>query len=305
MDIHLLTPTILTSRAMGNLQGRSANKISTERIKSDLERIISSNTSLLRQNEKEVNVSFSNKYPNSPFLSSALPVANTDGTYTLNGVSFSKKEFEQCRSVMQAAVSGIETTGTIDYINYAQMSIAVNAVQSYAKANLSGEQASVLCNTIQEYNTAVISNEKNLLADRGCINSDIGKVSEYYGIQGTYSDDEIKVINELIDEMNRVSGGNKAHVGKDFTATIASATNRSLIQGISELFANVDLSNSTAVNNTMGSYKAFMTPVYLANGITNQYGALSRVLNNSTEKLSNLINRIAISVNRQSLNLSI
>lgn len=220
MEVNLLTPTILTSKANNTIQSNNANKVSAEQIKTDLETIINDNASRLHQNTEAANVSSANRYSDSPFLSSTLPAANADGTYSVDGVSFSKKEFEQCRSVMQAAVAGIETSGTIDYINYAQMSIAANAVQSFAEKNLNKEQASVLSNAIQEYNSAVISAENKLLSNGGYTLSDTGAVSEYYGVQKTYSDIEIKAINDLIDEMNRVSGGNRAHVGSDFVSTM-------------------------------------------------------------------------------------
>lgn len=305
MEVNLLTPTILTSKAINTVQSNSASKVSAEQIKTNLETIISDNASRLYQNTEAANVSSANRYSDSPFLSSTLPAENADGTYSVDGVSFSKKEFEQCRSVMQAALAGIETSGTIDYINYAQMSIAANTVQSFAEKNLNKEQASVLSNAIQEYNSVVILTENKLLSNGGYTLSDTGAVSKYYGIQKTYSDIEIKAINDLIDEMNRTSGGNKAHVGSNFVSTTASATNQSLITSISDLFTGVDLNNSAVVDSVMAQYKALMTPVYLASGINNEHGALTRVLNSSTSKLTGLINSITFSANYQSLNISI
>lgn len=305
MEINLLTPTILKIKANNAIQSNNVNKASAEKLKSDFETIISDNVGLLHQNTKAANDSPVSRDSDSPFLSSTLPEANADGTYSVDGVSFSKKEFKQCCSVIQAAVAGIETSSTIDYINYAQMSIAANVVRSFAEENLNEEQASVLSKAIQEYNSAVISAEDKLLSNGGYTLSDTGAVSEYYGVQKTYSDVEIKAINDLIDEMNRVSGGNKAHVGSDFVSTTASATNQSLIAGISDLFADVDLNNSVAIDSVMEQYKSLMTPVYLASGINNEHGALTRVLNNSTSKLTELINSIAFSANYQSLNISI
>ena len=305
MEVNLLTPTILTSKASNAVLNNSSGKVSAEQIKTDLKTIISDNANRLYQNAEAVNVSSANRYSDSPFLSSTLPVANADGTYSVDGVSFSKKAFEQCRSVIQVAVAGIETSGTIDYINYAQMSIAANTVQSFAEKNLNEEQASVLSNAIQEYNSVVISAENKLLSNGIYTLSNTGVSSEYYGVQKTYSDIEIKAINDLIDEMNRVSNGNKAHVGSNFVSTIASATNQSLITSISNLFTDVDLNDSAAVDSVMEKYKALITPVYLASGVNNEHGALTRVLNSSTSKLTDLINSITFSANYQSLNISI
>lgn len=304
MEINLLSSNVLTSKITSSTQTIS-NKITAEQLKTDFEAVISSNASLLHQNVDAASVLPFNGYTNSPFFSSSLPVSNVDGTYTVDGVSFTKNEFEQCRSVMQAAVSGIETSGTIDYINYAQMSIATSIIQSFAGAKLNEEQAGVLSDAIKEYTSAVVSAEEKLLSGGGYIYASRGEVSEYYGMQKTYSDLEIKAINDLIDEMNRVSGGNKSHVGSDFTTTTASATNQTLIKDITALFSNADLRNSATVANILTQYKTLMTPIYLANGINNNHGALTRVLNNSTAKLSDMINNMVASENCQNLNISI
>lgn len=95
MEVNLLTPTILTSKANNTIQSNNANKVSAEQIKTDLETIINDNASRLHQNTEAANVSSANRYSDSPFLSSTLPAANADGTYSVDGVSFSKKEFEQ------------------------------------------------------------------------------------------------------------------------------------------------------------------------------------------------------------------
>jgi len=109
MEINLLSSNVLTSKTTNSTQTIS-NKITAEQLKTDFEAVISGNASLLQQNVDGASVLPFNGYTNSPFLSSSLPVSNVDGTYTVDGVSFTKNEFEQCRSVMQAAVSGMETS---------------------------------------------------------------------------------------------------------------------------------------------------------------------------------------------------
>lgn len=298
MQVNLLTSNVLTSKALSPMG--SIHKGVAVQIKSDLKAAVENNARLLHQNPEAAN-SIRTKNLSSFFLDSAASVANDDGTYTVDGVSFAKKEFEHSCAVLQAAVSGIETSGTIDYINYAQMSIANNAIQAYGEANLSEDQADVLCRAMQEYIDAVISTEGKILSDGSYITSGAGDSSEYYCIQKTYSDVERKAINDLIDEMNRVSGRNKAHVGSDFTARVASATNQTLIQRMSNLFTEIDLADSVAVDSAMEQYKTLMEPVYLASGINNEHGALTRVLNSNANKLSAMINRIAIATNNSSI----
>lgn len=76
MEVNLLTPTILTSKANNTIQSNNANKVSAEQIKTDLETIINDNASRLHQNTEAANVSSANRYSDSPFLSSTLPAAN-------------------------------------------------------------------------------------------------------------------------------------------------------------------------------------------------------------------------------------
>ncbi len=294
MEVNLLTPTVVKSKAINDIPRNSVNKVSAEQVKAHIETSAKENVRVLHQNTEAANIQSVNAGLDSPFLSFSLPCANADGMYQIEGVLFSKKEFEQCRSVMQTAADGIQTSGTLDYINYAEMSIAEKAVQSFAQKNLNEEQARVLMKAIQDYNTAMISREKSILSDRAYGFSAEGNISRYYGIRKSYCDTEIKAINDLIDEMNRVSKGSKANVGMDFVSTVDSATNQSLIKEISDLFSDTDLSDTAAVADAMERYKSFMTPVYLAKGLNEEHGALTRVLNRDAENLSQLIDRIAM-----------
>ena len=294
MQVNLLTSNVLTSKALSPTG--SVHKGVAAQISSDLKTVVGKNARSLHQNPEAAN-SIRTKNLSSFFLGCAAPVANSDGTYTVDGVSFARGEFEHSCAVLQAAVSGIETSGTIDYINYAQMSIANNAVQAYGEASLSEDQADVLCRAMQEYIDAVISAESKILSDGSYITSDAGNSCEYYCVKKTYSDVERKAINDLIDEMNRVSGRNKAHVGSDFAARVASATNQTLIQRMSNLFSEIDLADSVAVGSAMEQYRTLMEPVYLASGINNEHGALTRVLNSNVDKLSALIKQVEIAAN--------
>lgn len=302
--VNLLSQTVLTSRANSQPQSRTI-AVSANRIASDLPSIINKNAGLLHQNDTAVDVPTVTKIPDSPFLSNTIPVINSDGTYTVDGVSFTKREFVQCRSIMQLAIAGIETNGTVDYINYAQMSIANHAMQSFASQNLNKEQATVLARAMKNYTEGLLKAEGELLSANGYVTSNAEEISVYYGKQKFYSDDEVKAINDLIDEMNRVSGGNKAHVGSDFTTTVTSATNQSVIKSIFDLFSSTDFSHSVAVEQAMEKYKSIMTPVYLASGIHNEHGALMRVLNGNVSKLSDFIRRITLDSKYACLNISI
>lgn len=194
---------------------------------------------------------------------------------------------------MQEAAAGIETEGTVDYLQYAQMCAAKRAVSSFAEENLQETQANILQREMEAYCAKILSNQEKLLSDGSYISADTGESSAYYGIQKTYTDAEIQAINDLIDEMNRVSGGTKAHVGKDFTATVSAATNASVLHSMDALFAHLDLGDSVAVQQAMEQYKALMTPIYRANGIDDTHGALTRVLSRDVSNLKELLDKIA------------
>ncbi|MBR2927783.1 MAG: hypothetical protein IKC24_01340 [Oscillospiraceae bacterium] len=304
MTVNLLSQTILSIRG-NSLANNSTPVISANRIASDLPSIINRRAELLHQNERAADAQTAAKISNSLFLSHTIPVANSEGNYIVDGVLFSKNELAQCRSIMQSAAAGIETSGTVDYINYAQISIANRAIQTFASENLNKEQATVLTGAMQNYVEDILATEKTLLSGAGYITSYSGECSAYYGTQKSYTDTEIKVINDLIDEMNRVSGSNKAHVESSFTSTIASATNKSVINSISDLFSTTDLSNSAAIDQVMTQYRSIMTPVYLASGISNEHGSLTRVLDNNVARLSDFISRVMLSSKCSTLSMRI
>ena len=305
MTVALLSQTVLASKT-NCYSKNNITTVSANRAVLDLPSIINRSARRLHQNEAAADACVMTRISDdSPFLSDAIPTANTDETYIVDGISFTKHELTQCHRVMQAATSGIETNGTVDYINYAQISIANRAIQSFSNENLSQEQAVVLARAMQNYTKDLLAMQDKLLSGNGYIASNSGEVSAYYGIQKTYSDTEIKAINDLIDEMNRISGGSKAYVGSAFTSTVASATNQSVIDNISNLFAGTDLSDSVAIEQAMAQYKAIMSPVYLASGINNEHGALTRILDSNVTKLSDLIQRLTLGFRYSTLNISI
>lgn len=289
MQVNSLAANVLHSRAVNNLPSKGI--ISADRVKKDLTQILQENAAQLSENTAAQNRTSVDAV--SPFFASSLPKANADGSYTIDGVSFSAQELQRCRAVMQEAVAGIETEGTVDYIHHAQMRIATQAVRTFAEESLNEAQADILLREMQDYCERILSNEEKILSDGSYISADTGEISAYYGVQKTYTDAEIQAINDLIDEMNRVSGSKKAHVGKEFTATVSSATNASVLRSMDTLFANLDVGDSMAVQQAMEQYKALVAPIYRANGIDDTHGALTRVLSKDVTKLTELIDNIA------------
>ena len=178
VTVNLLSQTILSIRG-NSLANNSTPVISANRIASDLPSIINRRAELLHQNERAADAQTAAKISNSLFLSHTIPVANSEGNYIVDGVLFSKNELAQCRSIMQSAAAGIETSGTVDYINYAQISIANRAIQTFASENLNKEQATVLTGAMQNYVEDILATEKTLLSGAGYITSYSEECSAY------------------------------------------------------------------------------------------------------------------------------
>lgn len=223
-------------------------------------------------------------YPGDEFFTKAPPDVSVDGKYTVNGAEFTKAELEQCRKVMQAAVAsigaGVGKNITLDYKNYAQMGIAYSTVKAYAKSNLSEVQSNAVISAMEKYNQNLITMQERLLLDEnGFAASPYTGLSDYYGIVKKFGTEELAAVNNLIDEMNRVSGGDKNHITEDFISTVQSATNKGLTDSIFSLFSGLDASNPSAVKSATDKYRELVTPAYTAYGISNTHGNLDKVIN--------------------------
>lgn len=227
-------------------------------------------------------------YSSNAFFQKNMPQIMTDGSYLVGGVYFSKEELEQCRVVMKAAAENIDCgmgKGVdIDYNDYAQMGLAVSSVRTYAEEHLTKEQAEVVNKAMQEYNEALIDLEKQAYANRTCVETNYEGVSEYYGKAVVLDDALIDEINRLKEEISRLTGRQFAPTVKGMTAGVQSATNEKLIGEISDLFANTDIEDEESVNAAIETYKELMRPAYLAYGILDSRGALTRRLNEDAEK---------------------
>lgn len=236
-------------------------------------------------------------YSSDVFFQKNMPSVSTDGNYLIGGVTFSKEELEQCRVVMRAASNsigcGIGKNTNIDYKNYAEMSIAESSVKAYAREHLSEEQATVVINAMQEYNEALIDMERQTLNSKDYVESEYEGLSEYYGKARVLSDGEIDAINKLKEEMSRITGRYYAPSVKGATAGVQSATNEDLKSKITDLFTDMDVTDEQSVNTTVEKYKELMRPAYIAYGMNDTHGSLTKVLNqdavNFKQQISNLL----------------
>lgn len=227
-------------------------------------------------------------YSSNVFFQKNMPQIMTDGSYLVGGVSFSEEELEQCRVVMKAAAENIDCgmgKGVdIDYNDYAQMGLAVSSVRTFAEKYLTKDQAEVVNKAMQEYNEALFDLEKQAYANRTCVETKYEGLSDYYGKAVVLDDVTLEAINRLKEEMSRLTGRQYPPSVKGMTAGVQSATNEKLIGEVSDLFMNTDIEDEESVNAAIEKYKELMRPAYLAYGISDSHGALTRKLNDDAEK---------------------
>lgn len=84
-------------------------------------------------------------------------------TYEIDGVTFTNAQMKACKEVVRNAISALPAKGSdLDYKDYASMGIATNMVSSYAKENLTEEQAAVINKSMEEYINSLTQAQKNV-----------------------------------------------------------------------------------------------------------------------------------------------
>ena len=297
-----------------------SHKLNADKVKEDFKSIQAKNLNRLHQGshlDDEIGAIYTGSIDRSvklnhtaeAFFQERQPAAAEDGTYTIMGASFTEDELQQARFVLRSAAesinAGIGKGTNLDYNDYAQMGISLSAVKAYAERNLGAEQSDAVISAMEQYNEALISMEQEFFSKGNFVSTNYEGVSEYYGKGNVLSESDVKVFNELIDEMNRLSGGSRGHMSAGTVATVQSATNKGLINSISSLFSNLDLSNKTDVNAAMSQYKALMSPVYKTMGFKTSDGSLQRILDKETTAFMTQIKDLLSASAYRSVDLSL
>lgn len=244
------------------------------------------------------------------FFTRDMPqVANGDGTYTIGGVNFTEEELVKARSVMKAATDGIGAgvgkNINLDYRNYAEMALAENAVNQYAKENLNEEQQKVVAKAMKEYNAGLLELQDGLLAKSSYIKAEGDKRSDYYGLTRILSEEDAAVFNKLKEELSKVTGKKYQPVkAGDVGGSMQVATNKDLIKNISDLFKNVDLSDKQAVNNAMKKYQELVRPANEANGVYS-LAESNRISGEDTKKFQKMLDKIAMAASYKAVDYKI
>lgn len=158
------------------------------------------------------------------FMHCGYPSPIGNPLYWIEGVSFSKKEYEECRSVIDKANSLVGTAGSLDYMNHAILGLAYNVVSTYAKENLTWAQSQVVTQSMTAYLDTYILAEQAFYEKQDVIRDN----DKYHNI------------------VNRETGGRWI-----------SATNEEAIEALRTIiFGEVDLRNQNAVDEAYKKYLA-------------------------------------------------
>ena len=196
-------------------------------------------------------------------------ISNSDGSYTIGGVKFTEEELIMARDIMKTVADSISAGAgkniNLDYRNYAEMALAENAVSQFAKNNFDEEKQNVISKAMKEYNAGLMELQDELLSKREYVHNDYGKISDYYGLSRVMTESDAAAINKMKEEIGKLTGGS-SHLSKagDIMGMEQIATNKDLINNISETFRNVDLSDKEAVKNAMNKYQELVRPAYQA-----------------------------------------
>ncbi len=232
-------------------------------------------------------------YSNDVFFRKDMPyVTDSNGNYTVGGETFTKEELEECRTVLQAAADsigcGIGKNANISYKNYAEMGIAVNAVNEYASKNLTEKQAAVVNKAMQDYNDALVKLEKDTLARAGAVQVTGTEASEYYGMGQPIS-------KEVLDSVRSSMGVTNGKLTAGTISATNSATNKELIGKIRDAFSNTDITDQVSVDELMEKYKKLVTPAYMAYGNYSSSN-LASILNGDISGFQNQIKNLMYAV---------
>lgn len=323
MAVHLSSLNATEITTLQRPENSSATyRLNADKIKENWEEIKKNSISLLSVSEEaasyentistekiknlgELNKMNSCNYSSNAFFQKDMPKITTDGQYMVNGALFSKEELEQCRIVMKSAADSIECNVDLNYEDYAQMGIAVSCVKNYADMHLNKEQAEAVNRAMSEYNEALINRQEEMLSGANYVDSEYEGLSDYYGKVRILDNGEIDALNKLKEEMSKITGHHYEPTRTGATAVVGSATNEKLINEIYDLFSNVDVTDEEMLEIAMKKYEALVKPAYLAYGINDDYGSLSRILDRDTSGFGKQISDIMIAAGYHTMNYSV
>lgn len=178
------------------------------------------------------------------FMNRGLPSLDDNMVFWIEGVSFSKKEYEECRSVIDQASGLLGGAVTLDYMDHAVIGLAYNAVRTYAEENLTWAQKQVIEQSMTAYLDSRILYEQGFFENHGIIRDN----DKYHNV-----------------------------LDKETGSRCTSATNEGAIEALRTIFGEVDLRDQKAVDEAYRKYLAIT-------GITGSFredNALKKILSSA------------------------
>lgn len=207
-------------------------------------------------------------------------------TYNVDGVSFTNEEMKACKEIVKNAIAELPTKGSdLNYNDYALMGIAGNIVNSYAKQNLTDEQAAIVNKSFSDYLDSLVNAEKERQQALGYYTDDTegigntGELNKYYNIRSNGISSEAaeslkaQIANLPTQSKNTLLSNLESNVNSG--GYVQSASNAEYTETIKKLFQAADLDDENSVNNVLKQYSNLMTPVYKAYGLQNTVNSIS------------------------------
>ena len=276
-----------------DIAGFNATKVSSSQVKADFSDKLEQGkvTAVIEQNSlKQLEIGSPGKtdprseggsYPSDLFFMSKQSDKVSSGSVVIDGVSFSNTEFKACNDLMLQCRQDLRVKPFWDYEDYAKQSLVQSAVDTFAKNNLSSDQASVLNKAFSGYLEALSDYNKSNLENGNIAASDFSDQVPYYDKFTVMTQKEADTFNQAFSE----NGFFKSNFKAGTKTVLQQATNQDLVAKMQTLFASLDLNDDDAVNQSVSAYQKLIEPVFSA--LNGKQGAYSSA-RNSADSLKQL-----------------
>lgn len=190
-------------------------------------------------------------HPVSALHRTDIPIsANADGVYRIGKVDFSEKEFESARELVTGMTSQLKQ-GTLSYNDHTKMALAENLVDKCAADYFSEDQRQVIVKAMKDYNNRLVERNNELLSKSNYVQNDDESARTYWGAR--------QVIPEAAkNEMERLFGRRPSGT----SAVTSVATNQELIDSLQKKLKEVDITDSSGMDDFKAFYQKLMKPAY-------------------------------------------
>ncbi len=191
-----------------------------------------------------------NNHPVSVLYRTDIPVSkNDEGAYRIGKVDFSEDEFETARNLVTGMTSQLKQ-GTLSYIDHTKMALAENLVDKCA-ASFSEDQRQVIVKAMKDYNSRLVDRNNELLSKSNYVQNDDESARTYWGVR--------QVIPEAAkNEMERLFGKRPSGT----SAVTSVATNQELIDFLQKKVKEVDITDSSGMDDFKAFYQKLVKPAY-------------------------------------------